>query len=86
MKDEVMLTPTRSTIKKSLPGNNRLTPAFLTLTKVSRSWRVIARRHYDSNGNHNGYLLPYSVREGTPFSTFVWTEQLPYYGLSVTTT
>ena len=81
--NKVMLKPSRKVVRQNLPRNN-LRPPYMMLSKIGRSWYVIAERHFDKDGNHNGYLLPFTGQDGRFEQMFVWTEYLTtVHGLKV---
>lgn len=68
----VLLKPSRRVIQQNRVENN-LRPPYMTLSQVGRSWYMIAEKHYDKDGNHNGYLLPFTGQDGRPEQMFVWS-------------
>ena len=81
--NKVMLKPSRRVVRRNLPRNN-LCPPYMTLSKIGRSWYVIAEKHFDKHGTHNGYLLPFTGEDGRFEQMFVWSEHLEsVHGLKV---
>ena len=81
--NKILLKPNRRVVRQNLPRNN-LRPPYMMLTKIRRSWYVIAEKHFDKHGNHNGYLLPFTGQDGRPEQMFVWSEYLTsVHGLTI---
>ena len=83
MSNKALLKPSRRVVIQNLPKNN-LRPPYMLLSKIGRGWYVIAEKHYDKHGEHNGYLLPFTGQDGRFEQMFVWSEHLTdVHGLTV---
>ena len=84
-KNKVLLKPSHRVIKENNRDKNPglYFVAVIKLTKIKRSWFVIATKHYDKNGVHNGYKIPWIGVEENTWTTFIWKEHLSLWELSI---